>query len=189
MSRVRIRDLPALLERYRPYLLLLARSQLPPRLRAKLDASDIVQQTLLEAHRDRDRFHDIDGAGRVAWLRTILAHNLANAARDFDRDKRDVNREQSLEQALQASSARLEAWLSGGGLSPSGQVERNEQLLRLAELLLELPEAQRQAVELRYLWGWTLKEIAGHLGKSPSAVAGLLHRGMSLLRTRFAAAD
>ena len=174
------------LGRYRDYLVLLARRQLPAPLRAKLDASDLVQQSLLEAHRDWERFRGATSAETAAWLRKILAHNLANAARDFDRQKRDVRREQSLEHMLEASSERLEAWLSDGGPSPAQQAERNEQLLRLAALLLELPEAQRQVVELRYLQGWSLKAIAEHLQKSPAAVAGLLHRGLSHLRALFA---
>ena len=80
------------LERYRDYLLLLARSQLPPRLRSKLDASDIVQQTLLEAHRDWASFTGDSGAQVAGWLRRILARNLANAARDFDRQGRHAAR-------------------------------------------------------------------------------------------------
>jgi RNA polymerase sigma-70 factor (ECF subfamily) len=170
------------LNRYRDYLLLLARTQLPPRLQAKLGASDLVQQTLLEAHRDRDHLCGTTSGEVAGWLRQILAHNLANAARDFDRHKRDVGRERSLERSLADSSARLEAWLADGGATPGEQAERNEQLLQLAGALMGLPEAQREVVELRYLRNCSLKEIAGHLGKTPAAVAGLLHRGMSQLR-------
>src|SRR5262245_3150075 len=92
---------------YRDYLLLLARNQLPPRLRAKLDASDLVQQTLLEAHRDQGKLTGAGPAQVAAWLRKILAHNLANVVRDFKRDRRNVARERSLEQSLAESSARL----------------------------------------------------------------------------------
>jgi RNA polymerase sigma-70 factor (ECF subfamily) len=176
---------PPDLDRYRDYLLLLARSQLSPRLRSKLDPSDLVQQTLLEAHRDRAGFTGESGAQVAAWLRQILARNLANAARDFDRQKRDVNREQSLERSLEASSARLEAWLADGRASPPEQAERNELLLRLAAALMRLPDAQREVVELRYMQGWPLKDVAEHLGKTTPAVAGLLHRGLSQLREVF----
>jgi RNA polymerase sigma-70 factor (ECF subfamily) len=172
------------LNRYRDYLLLLARAQLPLRLRAKLGASDVVQQTLLEAHRHLQSFEGGSGE-RAAWLRRILANNLTNACRDFERDKRDVRREQPLHQSVEESSARLEAWLADGHSSPSQQAERNEQLLNLASALMRLPEEQRQVVEMRYLHGAALKEIAGFLGKSRSAVAGLLHRGMSDLRNSF----
>src|SRR5262245_4689500 len=169
--------------RCRPYLLLLARAQLPPRLRPKLDASDIVQQTLMEAHRDRHQFTG-DVSGLTAWLRQILARNLANGIRDLGRHKRDVNRERSLEQSLAESSARLEAWLADGRIAPPEQAARNEQLLALADALLGLPDGQREAVELRYLHGWPVKQIAQHLEKSATAVAGLLHRGLGELRKR-----
>lgn len=169
------------LGRYRDYLLLLARHLVPPRLRPKCDPSDVVQQTLLEAHRDRGQYRGSD-AELAGWLRQILARNLANLGREFDRQKRDVRREESLEGALEASSARLEAWLADGEAAPPEQAERNERLLRLAGALAALPEPQRQAVELRYLRGWSLKAIAEHLARSEPAVAGLLHRGMRQLR-------
>ena len=82
------------------------------------------------------------------------ARNLANAVRDLGRDKRDVGREQSLEQALEKSSVRLEAWLADVSAPPDGQAARNELLLRLSSALAALPAAQREAVELRHLHGW-----------------------------------
>src|SRR3712207_1376867 len=136
------------LGRFRDYLLLLARAQLDPRLQGKVGASDVVQQTLLEAHRDAAQFRGSTSGELAAWLRRILARNLANAARDLRRDKRDVGRERSLEQMVEASSARLEAWLGGEQSSPNEAAERNEQVLRLAAALATLPEAQRVAVEL-----------------------------------------
>jgi RNA polymerase sigma-70 factor (ECF subfamily) len=145
-----------------------------------------VQQTLLEAHRDRGQCRG-SGSGEVAgWLRGILANKLANAARFHRRDRRDVARERSLERSLEESSARLEAWLAAGGPSPSAHADRNEQLLRLAAALTRLPDAQRQAVELRYLQGWPVKAIADHLGRTPAAVGGLLHRGLAVLQTLLA---
>jgi RNA polymerase sigma-70 factor (ECF subfamily) len=170
------------LERFREYLLLLARLQLDPRWQAKLDPSDVVQQTLLQAHQARDQFRGQSAAELAAWLRQILARVLANVARDLGRDKRDVGRERSLEAALEESSARLEGWLAAEQSSPSESVERHERLLRLAEALAQLPKDQREAVTLHHLQGWSLAELAKHLGRSEAAVAGLLHRGFKKLR-------
>ena len=100
------------LDEYRDYLLLLARSRLDPRLHGRLDPSDIVQQTLLEAHRDAEQFHGHTDAERAGWLRQMLARNLANAVRDHTPDRRDVNRERSLQASLDESSARFEAFLA-----------------------------------------------------------------------------
>jgi RNA polymerase sigma-70 factor (ECF subfamily) len=172
------------LERFRPYLLLLARARLDPRLQAKLDASDLVQQTLLEAHQGLAQFRGQSSGEMAAWLRQALARNLANAVRDLRRAKRDVARERSLEAALDESSARLEGWLAAEQSSPSQRAERHERAVLLAEALEALPEAQRQAVVLRHWHGWSLAEIAGQLGCTTAAVTGLLYRGLKHLRKR-----
>jgi RNA polymerase sigma-70 factor (ECF subfamily) len=170
------------LERYRQYLHVLARARLHPRLQAKLDASDVVQQTLLEAYVALDQRRGQQPEQVAAWLRQILARNLANAVRDFARARRDVNRERSLDAAVEASSARLEAWLAAEQDSPSGQAQRQEEALRLAEAVAALPEAQREVVVLRHFHGWSLMEIAQHVNRSAPAVASLLHRGLQQLR-------
>jgi RNA polymerase sigma-70 factor (ECF subfamily) len=169
-------------ERYHNYLRLLARLQLDPRLRGKLDPSDIVQQTLMQAHQMQDQFRGTTDAEQAAWLRQILVRTMANAARDMGRQKRDVNRERSLEAAIEESSVRLEAWLASEQTSPSMAAEKNEHMLRLAEALEQLPEAQREAVVLHHLRGLSLAELAAQLGRSEGAAAGLLHRGIKRLR-------
>lgn len=170
------------LERFRDYLHLLARMHLDHRLRGRLDPSDVVQQTLLEAHQKRDQFRGQTDAEQARWLSQILTHNLADAIRAIRRIKRDVARERSLEAACDESSVRIEAWLVADQSSPSQQAAKNEQLLRLAEALTQLPEPQREAIVLHHLQRWSLGELATHLGRSEPAVAGLLHRGLKKLR-------
>jgi RNA polymerase sigma-70 factor, ECF subfamily len=170
------------LEEFRSYLLLLARLGLDGRFHAKLDASDVVQQTLLEAHRDESQFRGETTAQRAAWLRQILARNLANVRRDLGRAKRDAARERSLEAALEKSSQNLGNWLASGESSPSQQAQGSERAVHLAMALVELPLAQREAVLLRHWYGRSLAEIAGELCCTHSAVAGLLHRGLKNLR-------
>jgi RNA polymerase sigma-70 factor (ECF subfamily) len=171
------------LERWRHYLDLLARVQLDPRLRGKVDLSGVVQQTLLEAHQQAARFRTEHPAQEAAWLRKILAHNLTDELRKLGADKRDAARERSLEAALDESSARLGAWLAADQSSPSAQAQRNEQGVRLATALAHLPEAQREALVLQHWHGWSLQQIAEHLGRTRAAVAGLIKRGLQQLRT------
>ena len=170
------------LERFRSYLLLLARLQLGDQLRGKEDPSDVVQQTLLEAHRKREQFRGHTSAELAVWLRQMLACNLADSIRTLHRAKRDVNREQSLEAALEESSIRIETWLVAEQSSPSQQAEAHEQALRLADALTTIPAAQREVLVLRHCQGWSLAKISRHLGRTPAAVAGLLKRGLRQLR-------
>jgi RNA polymerase sigma-70 factor (ECF subfamily) len=174
------------LERYRDYLRLLARLQLPAYLRAKLDPSDLVQQTLLKAYQGLDQFRGKSTAELTAWLRSILAHVLANAARDYGRARRDVALERSLEASLEDSSGRLEHWLAAAEASPGELAERNDQLLTLATALTRLPEDQREALLLRYYHGLALADIGARLGRTRPAVASLLRRGLQHLRQAFA---
>jgi RNA polymerase sigma-70 factor, ECF subfamily len=167
-------------ESYRSYLLLLARLQLARELQAKLDASDVVQQTLLKGDDNRDQFRGSSEPERVAWLRTILANTLADAARKYAREA--GKRERSLETSLEQSSRRLESILAAEQTSPSQRVIRHEQLIRLADAIAQLPDDQRQAVELRHLQGQATTEIAEEMNRSIAAVGGLLQRGLRALR-------
>jgi RNA polymerase sigma-70 factor (ECF subfamily) len=165
-------------EDYRAYLDHLASLRLDPRLRSKFDPADLVQQTLLEACQAPEQFHGRSEGEQKAWLRRILLRNLANAVRDLNRQKRDVNRERSLDDALEDSSARLEALLAAEQSSPSERAARNEEVLRLEEALALLPEPQREAVVLRHFHDWPLAAISRRMGRTQAAVAGLLHRGL-----------
>jgi len=182
-ERKRRTDLDATeLGRFRPYLLMLARMQVDEMLQAKLDASDVVQQSLLEAHGAIDQFRGKCGAEMAAWLRRILARNLADEFRRFRRDKRNVQWEASLQVALDESTVRLERWLAIEESSPSDRAIANEQLLHLADAIVRLPNDQRRVVELHHLQGNTAAAIAAKLGKTEVAVAGLLRRGLKRLR-------
>jgi RNA polymerase sigma-70 factor (ECF subfamily) len=177
------------LERYSHYLRLLARLQLDNRLSAKLDASDVVQQTLLQAHEHRDQFRGQSEAELIGWLRTILANTLAGAARRFATEARDLGRERSLQDSLNESSARLEGLLAVEQSSPSERVMRVEELVRLAGALAQLPEDQRQVVEWHHLKGMPVADVAEIIGRTKPAVMGLLFRGLKKLRALLEAGD
>ena len=184
-NRFAVADLGRHLDGFREYLRLLARLQLRANLAGKIDLSGVVQQTLLEAYQARDGF-PLDPAQQAAWLRRALANNLTDEIRRLGSRGKERVEEQSLEQALEASSARVEAWLAREESTPGRKAVRKEQLSRLAETLLQLPEDQRQAVELHHLQGMSLAGVGQQLGRSREAVAGLVFRGLKKLRSLLA---
>ncbi len=163
------------LEDYREYLRLLAQLQLDQRLQGKIGVSGVVQRAL-------PKYELEDADHLAAWLRRILANNLSDEIRKLKTGKRDLSRDRSLEAALEQSSHQLQAWLADGQSSPSGHAQRQEEALRLSAALAKLPDAQREALILRYFHGRSLAQIAQHLGRSHAAVAGLLKRGLQQLR-------
>jgi len=179
-------DLPArdrLLLRYQPWLALLARVQLGPRLKSKIDPSDVVQQTLLEACRALPQFRGRTEPEFQAWLRQILAHVLAHADRHFHgTQKRAADRELSLDQELARSSQRIGNMLADSASSPSQKAVRHEQAVRLAEVLARLPEDYREVIILRNLEGLSHEETAERLGRSTGAVRMLWVRALNRLR-------
>lgn len=177
------------LERFRAYLNLLARVHLNRRLNAKLSASDIVQETLLEAHRNAESFRGHTVAQQVAWLRKMLVHNAAKIGRDLRRQKRDVGRERSLEAAMERSSVRLGDLLAAANSSPSEKAFREERWLQVATAIDSLPDAQQEVILLHYLEDLSMAEVGERMGRTSTAAAGLLHRGLKRLREMLRAAD
>ena len=86
-----------LLEPFRKYLTVLAGVHLDPRLRGKLDPADVVQQVLLRAHTALPTLRAVDPPAVAAWLRKILASELADTVKHFHRDRRAIDRERSIE--------------------------------------------------------------------------------------------
>ncbi len=168
----------------RRHLLLFARTLVDPRWCPKFDASDLVQQTLLECQRDAQQFHGHDRPAFEAWLRRILVNNLANQIRHWTADKRDVRLERSIGAAIAASSARLEALLTASTAAPDHQAQQKELFDRLAQAMESLPDDQRNALVCRYFHDFPVAEIAQQLARTSQSVAGLLHRGLEHLRRR-----
>src|SRR5947208_12473611 len=132
--------LGALTELYRGYLTILARLQIGRRLQGKADPADLVQEAFLEAHRDFPGFRGTSEAELMAWLRQILARNLANLARRYLGTRgRDVRLERNLADELAESSRVLEHCLASPESSPSQRAVAREQAARLATALKALP--------------------------------------------------
>jgi DNA-directed RNA polymerase specialized sigma24 family protein len=106
--------LDRLLESYRNYLRLVARTGLGAALRGKADPSDLVQETLLKAHRHCEQIQGASEPELVAWLRQILARNLADLARRYGASSRRLAQEQSLEDLLTSASQNLSGLIRAG---------------------------------------------------------------------------
>ena len=177
------------LEQYRNYLRVLADMQLNPRLRAKEDLSDVVQATLLQAHRDQGDFRGQSERELRGWLKTILTHTLINLAKKYQAKKRDIRIERSIDQQLQESAIRIVGELSADQTSPSEHVMRQERAEQLADAMSVLLDDECEAVMLKHVHDWKVAEIAEHLGRSTEGVAGLLRRGLKKLRKSMQEAD
>jgi RNA polymerase sigma-70 factor, ECF subfamily len=167
-------------EDYAEYLHMLARLRIDPRLRGRLDPSDVVQQTLLNAHEKRGQFRGRSDAELAGWLRSILVRILAQKMRRLR--NHPPERAASLERALDDSSARLEAYAGRHDPTPGQQLVRAEEVLRLVATLAKLPDDQRTALELHHLEGFAVPEVARRMEKTVASVTGLLYRGGKALR-------
>ena len=170
-----------LLDLYRNYLRLLARTQIDAELRVRLDPSDLVQETLLEAHRDFERFTGATEGELLAWLRRILVRNLVDEAKRFKARKRGAGRQQSLEELLDRSSQAFEQMLAAGTSTPSAQAARREQAVILADALARLPADYREVIILRNLEQLPFEEIGHRLGRSSGAARMLCARALEKL--------
>lgn len=174
-----------LLEQYRGFLLMLAHRYLSERLRRRVDPSDIVQVTFLEAKRDLPNFRGNTPAEFSGWLRGMLKNNVATAVtRHVMTKKRSLKREVNEANRAGDDSAGA-AWITqlpGSSTSPSGVAMKQEAVIALLSALHELPETQAEAIRLRYMEGLPLADIVERMGKSDTAVAGLLKRGLQKLR-------
>ena len=170
-----------LLSQYRNYARLLARTLIGTTLRLRLDPSDLVQETFLEAHRDFPRFDGSTERELLAWLRRILARNLADQARRQKAGLRDIRRQVSLEAMLDRSSARMQQALVAVVSSPSAAAAQREQAVLLADALADLPPDYREVIILRNLERLRFEEVAARMGRSPGAVRMLWTRALERL--------
>jgi RNA polymerase sigma-70 factor (ECF subfamily) len=167
------------LEACRRYLLQIAQQELDPALQAKGGASDVVQETFLEAQRDFDHFHGDSGAELRAWLRQLLLHHLYKLARRYrTTQKRAAGREVSLEAVNElAPSAN-----GSPAASPSVQVMAQEQAEALRQALTRLPDDYRRVIIWRYQEHRSFEEIAGRLERTVGAARKLWARAVERLQ-------
>jgi RNA polymerase sigma-70 factor (ECF subfamily) len=171
------------LVKYDPWLRLLARREIDSRFHGKFSVSDAVQQTMFEAWKGWENCRGETEPQRRAWLRQILAYQLARLARQYaGTQKRDIAREANLEQSLAQSAARLEDVLPADVSSPSNRAIRDEQQLQLAAALERLPDDYRVVIILRHIEDLPYSEIASRMKRSEGAVRMLWVRALAQLR-------
>ncbi len=166
----------------RDYVGIVARAQVGSWLKTKVDASDLVQQTLLDMHRGLGEFRGETEAEWLAWLRQILNHNAADYVRRYaGTKKRRASREVSLDRHSPGGS---EAWRidpQDPGESPSQLAVRRERELEIAQALAQLPQDYQDVIELRNLQRLSFEEVAERLGRSRGAVQMLWMRALRKL--------
>ena len=173
-----------LLASYAGYLNLLSRVQIGKRLQGKVEPADVLQEVFLEAHRQFPNFRGTTEGELIAWLRRILAGQLALVCRRYLGTKaRDVKLEQELGAQLDQSATAIDRGLAASISSPSQRASRREQAVLLAEALEKLPESYREVIILRNLEGHSFAEVAIRMNKSEDSVQKLWVRGLASLRT------
>jgi RNA polymerase sigma-70 factor (ECF subfamily) len=172
-----------LLDLYRNYLGVLARVGIGRRLQGKVDDSDLIQDTFMEAYRHFDRFRGASEADLMAWLRQILAGRLDKVVRHYyGTRRRDIRLEQELAMRINQSSQALDGGLAACGSSPSQQAERREQAVLLADALQRLPEHYREVIILSHLEGLSFPEVARRMDRTLDSVKNLWARALGKLR-------
>lgn len=174
-----------LLSMYSTYLRVIVAAQIGARVRARIDPSDVVQETFFEAHRDFGKFRGETPAEFVAWVRQILVNNVLRVVEQhIQADKRDIRREVPLEELgrrLDRSTARLESLLAVHADSPSACAAKHEHELLLAEALATLSADHRDVIVLRHFEGLAFDEVATRMGRSAGAVRMLWMRALQSL--------
>jgi RNA polymerase sigma-70 factor (ECF subfamily) len=182
--------LAALLQRYRGYVHLLARTCLDRRLQSKADPSDVVQDTMLRVHRGFPRFRGSTEAELLAWMRKVLASTLADLQRRFlTAAGRRITLERSLEKLVESSSTRLGNLLVAREASPGQCAGEHERSLRLADALARLAADDREVITLRNLEELEWSEVAQRLERSADAARMLWTRALRRLGDELAAEE
>jgi RNA polymerase sigma-70 factor, ECF subfamily len=167
----------------RNYLGIVARAHVESWLQAKVDASDLVQQTMLEAHRDFTRFHGATEGEWLAWLRQIVSHNAADFIRQYYKTaKRQAGREVRLGGNADNSSVLGLSGIAGDDETPSQQLVRKERELQMADALAQLSDDHREVIILRNLQRLPFDEVAKRMNRSRPAAQMLWMRAIHKLQ-------
>lgn len=172
-----------LFQKCRNYVAFLARAQMESWLQAKVDASDLIQQTMMEAHRALDQFRGQTEAEWLAWLRRILHNNAADFVRHYHGTlKRRAGREVPMRLASESGSRDFLYEPSDPGQSPSALVMQYENEILLADAIAKLSPDHQEVILLRNLQRLQFNDIAERMGRSRPAVQMLWKRAIEKLQ-------
>jgi RNA polymerase sigma-70 factor (ECF subfamily) len=191
LSRARAGETEALGELcslYRNYLRMVIRARLGPRLRAHVDLSDVVQETLVEVVRQFPRFPGQTEVALAGWLRYLVGQKLADLGRHHGRAKRGGDgRTRPLDIAPGGGldgeeGGRMLDLLALSQTSPSQAASRREQLARLADALAGLAEQEADVLWLYFVEDLPFVAIGQRLDLSRKSVSRICARGLKHLR-------
>ena len=177
--------LAALFEQHRERLRRMVELRLDPRLRARLDASDVVQEAFLDVARDLDAYLADPKLPPLLWLRLHVGRRLATLHRQhLGTRMRNAGREISLYQGAlpQASSAALASMLLGRHTSPTQAAQRAERMLRVQEALNSLDPIDREVLALRHFEQLSRAEVCLLFGITQEAGAKRYFRALRRLK-------
>lgn len=174
-------DFDSAFDRFRPYLRLLAQTNLGEALKNKVEASDVVQQTLLQAHRDREDFRGKNEAQLAAWLKEILRNRILDMRRHWKVQKRDMAREVNVDKNIDDSFQRVDDWLAASQTSPSMAAHGNDMLVKLSSAVEQLPDDLRNVIVMHHLQGMKLAQIAQAVECDETTVGRRLFRAVKQL--------
>lgn len=174
----------ALFAQCRSYVGIVARAQVEGRLRTKIDASDLIQQTLLEAHRGLKNFRGETEAEWLGWLKRILSNNATDFVRAYHgTEKRGGHKEVPIHVASPGLTASFNRDPADPGESPSQCVLRKEREIEVAAAIEALPEDYREVILLRNLQKLSFNEVAERMNRSRPATQMLWLRALRQLET------
>ena len=152
-------------------------------MKAKSDPDDILQEVHVDVARQIDHFEEHGRGSFLNWVLTVLDHKLVDAWRAAHCQVRDVGREVPGAGGIGSSSHwdLLDQLYADSG-TPSRIVRRREALDALLGCMSDLSESHRQVIQLRFLEGFSVGEVATRLGKSEAAVVALSQRALKALR-------
>ena len=167
----------------RSYLEIVARAQVETWLRAKVDASDIVQETMMEAFRDFERFGGKSEQEWLAWLRRILSHNVADFVRRYrGTAKRQARREVPIRGPSDSTYSPGSAEPAAPTPTPSQEFFRIDTELRVTAALAALPADYQEVIVLRNLQRLPFNEVAERMDRTRPAVQMLWMRAIKKLQ-------